>query len=236
MNSKRVQSNRPARTSLNLVGVSHRFKDPHLLTLALTHRSASPRHNERLEFLGDAVIGLVVADILYARFPAADEGQLTRARATLVNRDTLADIARELDFGSALALGEGELKSGGWRRESILANALEAIVGAIYLDAGMEAARTQLMTWFHTRLLRVDPTATQKDSKTQLQEFLQERQNPLPLYRTVGIQGPAHEQHFTISCEITTPALQVEASGRSRRQAEQEAARLALAALRARSE
>ncbi len=221
---------------MNLAGISHRFKDPHLLTLALTHRSASARHNERLEFLGDAVIGLVVADVLYERFPQADEGQLTRARATLVNRDTLAEIARELDFGAALALGEGELKSGGWRRESILANALEAIVGAIYLDAGMEAARLQLMVWFYTRLLHVDPTATQKDSKTQLQEFLQERQNPLPLYRTVDIQGPAHEQCFTIACEIAVPALQVEASGRSRRQAEQEAARLALAAIQVRIE
>jgi ribonuclease III len=221
---------------LNLVGISHRFKDPQLLTLALTHRSASARHNERLEFLGDAVIGLVIADVLYARFPQADEGQLTRARATLVNRDTLAEIARELELGTALALGEGELKSGGWRRESILANALEAIVGAIYLDAGMDAARLQLMAWFHTRLLRADPTATQKDAKTQLQEFLQERQNPLPLYRTVDIQGPAHEQCFTIACEIAVPALQVEASGRSRRQAEQEAARLALAAIHARTE
>ena len=231
--SCQARSNRPAPTALKLVGIGHRFKDQNLLTLALTHRSASSRHNERLEFLGDAVIGLAITDVLYDRFPGADEGQLTRARATLVNRDTLASIARELDFGAALWLGEGELKSGGWRRDSILANALEAVAGAIYLDAGMDAVCAELMVWFKARLSSVDPVATQKDSKTLLQEYLQERRSPLPLYHTVEVQGPAHEQFFTIACEITTPALRVEANGRSRRHAEQEAARLALSILHA---
>jgi ribonuclease-3 len=219
-----------------ILGIGHRFKDPQLLVLALTHRSASNRHNERLEFLGDAVIGLFIADFLYAQFPRADEGQLTRARATLVNRATLASIARELDFGAALALGEGELKSGGWRRDSILANALEAVIGAIYLDAGMEAARAELLLWFRARLSLVDPAATHKDSKTKLQEYLQQRQSPLPLYHTVDVQGPPHEQFFTIACEITKPAVRVQASGRSRRLAEQEAARLALSTLQTQSE
>ncbi len=214
--------------------IRHRFRDPQLLTLALTHRSASSRHNERLEFLGDAILGFVIADFLFSNFPKADEGQLTRARATLVNRETLACIARELELGGAIALGEGELKSGGWRRDSILANSLEALIGAIYLDAGIEAARDELSAWFAERLAVVDPTVTQKDSKTQLQEYLQERQYALPIYQTVAITGPAHNQSFLISCELSSPALRVEGSGRSRRQAEQEAARLALSSLQQR--
>jgi len=212
-------------------GISHRFRDAELLTLALTHRSARHQHNERLEFLGDAVIGLFIAEYLYAHFPRADEGQLTRARAALVNRETLASIARERHLGAAIALGEGELKSGGWRRDSILANALEAVVGAIFLDAGLEAARTELTDWYGDRLLLVDPTATQKDAKTLLQEYLQQRQFPLPHYVTVEVLGPAHEQHFTIACELSQPPLRIEAQGRTRRHAEQEAARLTLTAL-----
>jgi len=213
------------------IGVTHEFRDPALLALALTHRSAAGAHNERLEFLGDAIIGFVIAEFLYSKFPRADEGQLTRTRATLVNRDTLADIARELDLGNAIRLGEGEMKSGGWRRDSILANALEAVVGAIYLDAGTETTRQILLQWYRDRLLRVDPTATRKDAKTRLQEHLQRHHQPLPIYETVNVQGPAHDQHFVVRCQIADPDLAVEATGNSRRQAEQEAARLALAAL-----
>lgn len=217
-------------------GITHEFGDPALLTLALTHRSAAGTHNERLEFLGDAIIGFVIAEFLYQKFPRADEGQLTRTRATLVNRDSLADIARELDLGNAIRLGEGEMKSGGWRRDSILANALEAVVGAIYLDAGLEPTRQILLQWYRERLLRVDPTATQKDAKTRLQEHLQRYRNPLPVYETVDVQGPAHDQHFVVRCQLASPDLSVEARGNSRRQAEQEAARLALAALQAEQE
>ncbi|MGD9602129.1 MAG: ribonuclease III [Gammaproteobacteria bacterium] len=217
-------------------GIEHRFRDGELLTRALTHRSAHHRHNERLEFLGDAVLGLFVAEVLYARFPHADEGQLTRARATLVNRETLAGIARERNLGEAIALGEGELKSGGWRRDSILANALEALVGAIYLDAGLDAVRVELARWYGERLQVIDPEATEKDAKTRLQEYLQGRQQPLPQYATVDVQGPPHAQTFTVACELLEPALRIEASGRSRRQAEQEAARQVLVALQGRTD
>jgi len=201
-------------------GITHEFGDPALLTLALTHRSAAGAHNERLEFLGDAIIGFVIAEFLYQKFPRADEGQLTRTRATLVNRDSLADIARELELGNAIRLGEGEMKSGGWRRDSILANALEAVVGAIYLDAGLEPTRQILLQWYRERL----------------QEHLQRHRNPLPVYETVDVQGPAHDQHFVVRCQLVTPDLSVEARGNSRRQAEQEAARLALVALQAEQE
>lgn len=211
----------------------HKFQNPELLKLALTHRSAGSRHNERLEFLGDALIGALIAEALYERFPAADEGQLTRARATLVNRDSLATIARALDLGPRLFLGEGELKSGGWRRDSILANTLEAVVGAIFLDAGIIACKTEIMQWFADRLANLNPAATGKDPKTLLQEYLQSRQAPLPTYHTVALSGPPHEQRFTIACEVTGLTHAVEAAGKSRRQAEQEAARLALDALQA---
>lgn len=211
--------------------IDHEFREPELLAQAFTHRSAGGPHNERLEFLGDAVIGLVVGEVLYNRFPKADEGQLTRARATLVNRDSLAEIARGLDLGSALRLGEGEMKSGGWRRDSILANALEAVVGAVYVDAGLDAARDLLLTLYAARLAGIDPSVTQKDAKTALQEYLQGRQLPLPRYLTVEITGPPHDQRFAVACDLEAPALRLVAEGRSRRQAEQEAARLVLEAL-----
>lgn len=211
--------------------LGYTFADASLLTVALTHRSAGKPNNERLEFLGDAIIGFLVAEFLHQHFPNADEGQLTRTRASLVNRETLAGMARELDLGSRIALGEGEQKSGGWRRESILANALEAVLAAIYLDGGIDAARVSLRDWYGARLLNVDPGATQKDSKTRLQEFLQQRRFPLPNYTTREVEGPPHAQSFTVVCSLETPPLSLEASGNSRRHAEQEAARLVLAAL-----
>jgi ribonuclease III len=213
----------------------YQFRDPDLLRLALTHRSSSAQHNERLEFLGDALIGVLIAEALFHRFPTADEGQLTRARATLVNKESLATIARELALGPKLRLGEGEMKSGGWRRDSILANALEAIVGAIFLDGGTTACKEEILQWFESRLDQLNPAVMAKDPKTLLQEFLQSRQAPLPIYQTVEISGPPHEQRFTIACEVVGIESSVQAVGRSRRQAEQEAARLALGVLLARA-
>lgn len=221
---------------LRLPTFNHRFANAELLKIALTHRSAGKGNNERLEFLGDAIIGAMIAELLYRRFPGADEGQLTRMRASLVKRESLAAIARQLELGKYLALGEGEMKSGGWRRDSILANALEAIIGAIFLDGGSSAARTQLETWFTPVLSTLDPDAMPKDSKTRLQEFVQQRQTALPVYHTVHIEGPAHAQRFTVECELIAPPLKITAHGRSRRQAEQEAARLALVAMQTGSE
>lgn len=209
----------------------YRFRDPELLALALTHRSAAGRNNERLEFLGDALIGLLIADQLFRSHPAADEGQLTRARASLVNRATLADIARGFDLGSRLQLGEGEMKSGGWRRDSILANALEAVVGAIYLDGGIDPCREEVLAWYAERLGAIDPCVAVKDPKTELQEYLQSGHRPLPVYRTLSISGPPHDQAFTVACDVTGLGAPVIATARSRRAGEQQAARDALRAL-----
>ncbi len=209
----------------------HRFRDPELLETALTHRSASSRHNERLEFLGDALLGFIIADVLHARFPQADEGALTRTRAALVNRESLAAIARELEVGELLHLGDGELKSGGWRRSSILANAIEAVTAAVYLDGGLDACRAEVLRWFDSRLATIDPGLAPKDSKTALQEYLQARRRALPTYRTVAEEGPPHRRVFTVECLIEGHAPIVAAS-HSRRAGEQDAARLALQKLR----
>lgn len=209
--------------------LDYEFNDPTLLAVALTHRSADPRHNERLEFLGDALLGFLIAEFLFRRYPDADEGQLTRSRASLVNKESLAAIARSLDLGSRIWLGEGELKSGGWRRESILANTLEAVVGAIFLDGGLDACRNALADWFHERLEAADPHHSGKDPKTELQEYLQSRKRPLPTYRTVEITGPPHKQLFKIECAVDGLEGSVVAEAHSRRRGEQEAARLALA-------
>lgn len=212
--------------------LEYRFRDPGLLETALTHRSASPRHNERLEFLGDALLGFLIADVLHARFPRADEGALTRTRAALVNRECLADIAREFGVGELLHLGDGELKSGGWRRSSILANALEAVTAAIYLDGGLDACRAEVLRWFEPRLVTIDPALAPKDSKTALQEYLQARRRALPSYRTIAEEGPPHRRTFTIECLIEG-CPPVVAESHSRRAAEQDAARIALQKLRA---
>lgn len=212
--------------------LDYRFRDPDLLETALTHRSASSRHNERLEFLGDALLGFIIADVLYARFPEADEGALTRTRAALVNRDTLATIAREFDVGALLHLGEGELKSGGWRRSSILANAIEAVTAAIYLDGGLDACRAAVLRWFEARLATIDPGLAPKDAKTALQEFLQARRRALPIYRTVAEEGPPHRRTFVIECLIEG-CPPIVAESHSRRGGEQDAARAALQRLRA---
>ncbi len=213
--------------------LNYAFRDDQLRQRALTHRSAGAAHNERLEFLGDALLGMLVAEFLFERFPDADEGQLTRTRASLVNRDTLAGIARRLRLGEALVLGEGELKSGGWRRSSILANALEALLGAVYLDGGIDACRGVIHELYDDLFASVDPAVASKDPKTSLQEYLQGRQQSLPRYETTEVEGPSHEQTFTVTCHIDALAEPVTACGRSRRKAEQAAARAALHKLRA---
>jgi len=213
--------------------LGYRFAEPELLAQALTHRSAGRRHNERLEFLGDALLGAIIAEALYRRYPTADEGQLTRLRATVVRRETLARLAQELDIGGCLQLGEGELKSGGHRRASILANTLEALIGAIYLDGGFEVCRERVTALFEQPLRRFSPVQLQKDPKTDLQEWLQARHLALPAYRTVKVEGQPHNRHFTVECELPGSMAAVRGEGRSRRIAEQNAATAALTALRA---
>lgn len=211
--------------------LGHQFSDPSLFELSLTHRSCGKRNNERLEFLGDSILNFVIAEALYAKFPEAREGQMSRLRALLVKGETLSEIARELGLGEYLRLGSGELKSGGFRRDSILADAVEAIIGAIYLDTDMDCARGFILSWYQTRLQALDLNETLKDSKTRLQEFLQSRREALPKYELLSVEGEAHAQTFHIRCEVSLLDTATEGVGNSRRQAEQEAARAALAAL-----
>jgi len=212
--------------------LGYRFSDRALLKQALTHRSAGQQHNERLEFLGDALLGFIIAEELYRRFPNADEGQLTRLRASLVRKESLAALAHNVAIGSHLQLGEGELKSGGYRRESILANALEALIGAIYVDGGFDACRQQVIKLFESTLLPLSPDDVVKDPKTDLQEWLQARHLALPTYRMLDVSGEPHNQRFTVECELSDLAVSVRGQGRSRRQAEQQAAAQALNLLR----
>lgn len=204
------------------------FSDRGLLELALTHRSAGGHNNERLEFLGDALINLVVAEELYRRHPELEEGDLSRLRASLVNQEALAERARELDLGSYLKLGPGELKSGGFRRASILADALEALVGALFLDAGFVVAGSAIRRLFDKSLVSAGSAGSLKDPKTRLQEALQARTLPLPLYSVESVRGEPHQQIFRVSCHIESLQLHTEGEASSRRAAEQEAARAAL--------
>ena len=210
----------------------HVFHDSTLLERALTHRSAAAAHNERLEFLGDALVGAFVAEALYLRWPKAAEGDLTRARAELVRESSLAALARKLELGQRILLGPGEMKSGGHRRDSILADALEAVVAAIYLDAGFEACRAAVLPWFAESIDGLPPLhKLGKDAKTRLQEWLQGRQYPLPVYALLGESGEDHAKSFRVSCTLTDPALVREGEGGSRRAAEQLAAESVLATL-----
>lgn len=209
--------------------LGYHFRDGGLLEQALTHRSASRReNNERLEFLGDAQLGLVISLALFRRFPEASEGQLTRMRASLVRGQTLAEVGRELALGECLHLGGGELKSGGFRRESILADAVEALIGAIMLDGGDVASRDAVLRWFEPRLARVSPASARKDSKTRLQEWLQSRQHPLPEYEVTDIRGRAPKQEFDVICRLPSLERSFTATAGSRRKAEQGAAGAAL--------
>lgn len=211
--------------------LGYTFSQPPLLVQALTHRSYGASNNERLEFLGDSVLNCSIARKLYEAFPDLPEGSLSRLRANLVCQDTLAEIAVTLKLGESLWLGEGELKSGGFRRPSILADALESLFGAIFLDAGFDAAQRVIHGLFDPLITKIDPKASGKDAKTQLQEMLQSRRLPLPEYRLVDTQGEAHDQSFIVECVLTKPAIVTRGVGKSRRAAEQEAAREACAEL-----
>ncbi len=208
--------------------LGHRFRDPELLCRALTHRSAGGEHNERLEFLGDAVLNLTVAEVLYERFPQADEGRLSRLRASLVRGETLAEAARRIQLGAALRLGPGEMKSGGFRRDSILAGALEAVIGAVYLEGGLAAARPLVQRLLAQELEQASPDTAFKDAKTRLQEYLQGRRLPLPHYSIVAVKGSDHAQEFEVECRVSGLAEGVRGRGSSRRKAEQQAAARAL--------
>jgi len=212
--------------------LGHIFSQPALLRRALTHRSASSENNERLEFLGDSLLNFIIGEALFSGFGDLPEGDLSRIRAHLVKGDTLAEIARELELSDALILGGGELKSGGYRRDSILADAVEALIAAVYLDGGMDACRELVLRLYEKRLRNLDPKKMGKDPKTRLQEWLQKRREPLPEYEVVKVSGPAHDQTFDVVCKVAgQPPMQARAG--SRRKAEQLAAEKALARLEA---
>lgn len=214
--------------------LGHAFRDPALLRQALTHRSHSQPHNERLEFIGDAVLNCVIATELFKRFPALPEGDLSRHRAALVNQATLASHAQALSLGAQLRLGEGELRSGGAHRPSILADAVEALIGAVYLDGGFAVAEAAVLLLFADLLDGIDVAAAGKDAKTALQEWLQARRLALPEYRVTSVTGEAHRQQFDVEC-LVAGGIRGHGSGASRRTAEQTAAREALAQLRSES-
>jgi len=204
--------------------IYYTFQDASLMMMALTHRSFNAQHNERLEFLGDSILSFLIAQELYQRFPKIDEGDLSRLRAQLVKESSLSSIATSMGLGDFIQLGEGELKSAGWRRPSILADTLEAMIGAIYLDAGIEPAHQFVLRFFEKQLNEIDPKFIQKDAKTLLQELLQSQKSDLPIYTVVSIEGEAHSQNFTIECTIKKFNIKTQGIGQSRRIAEQEAA------------
>jgi ribonuclease-3 len=204
--------------------IGHRFRDAALIGQALTHRSFGSPHNERLEFLGDGVLDCVIAGELYARFPTMSEGELSRLRANLVREAALAVVARALGLSEFLQLGEGELASGGATRASILADALEALFGAVFLDAGYEAARAVVLRSFGESLERLEPGAPEKDPKTRLQELLQAKRQRLPQYRVIATRGAAHKQTFEVECKADGLGASARGTGSSRRNAEQAAA------------
>ena len=207
--------------------IGYRFAQPALLARSLTHRSHGTPDNERLEFLGDSILNCVIAAELYSRFGGANEGGLSRMRANLVRQETLHQIAQELSIGDHLRLGDGELKSGGHTRPNALADALEALFGAIYLDSGFAAAQETILRLYGGALSKVDPKATGKDAKTMLQELLQARHIPPPKYMVVSTSGAKHSQQFEVECRIPELSVVTKGSGNSRRVAEQEAAHLA---------
>jgi len=215
------------------VALGHAFADRALLQTALTHRSFGLPNNERLEFIGDGVLNCVIAIALFRRYPDLAEGDLSRLRANLVRQDALHRIAVSLRLGEFLRLGEGELKSGGNQRPSILADTVEALIGAVYLDGGFESAQSVIGRLYLSLLDELNPGRVEKDAKTRLQEWLQGRKKPLPRYQVIEASGAAHEQRFEVACEIENPALRTTGQGSSRRLAEQAAADNALKALEA---
>ena len=216
--------------------LGHAFRRPDLLRQALTHRSFGADHNERLEFLGDAVLSLVISGLLFERFAGSDEGDLTRVRAHLVREESLHRVALQLALPEVLHLGEGEARGGGAQRASILADALEALIGATFLDGGLQAARTLVHSLFGEVIETTEVANWAKDAKTELQEWLQARRIPVPTYRIIATRGQAHAQIFEVECAVPALSLQETGEGKSRRAAEQEAARRMLDALRASDE
>ena len=209
--------------------IDYQFKHLDLLEQALTHRSySSDKNNERLEFLGDSVLNLVIAQHIYQRQPEADEGELSRIRSSLVKQDALARVARDIGLGDYIYLGGGELKSGGFRRSSILSDTLEAIIGAIYMDTGFGPAKDTVLFLYRDYLLSLPDTDTLKDAKTRLQEYLQSRQLGLPEYTVIKTIGKSHDQVFTVTCSIASMLLENSGQGSSRKKAEQDAARKTL--------
>ena len=223
---RRIQVAGPVRENLGRLAraLGHEFRDPELIMQALTHRSASGENNERLEFLGDALLGFVIAEALWERFPDADEGRLSRLRASLVKRESLAALARRLELGDYLRLGVGELRSGGQARESILSDALEAILAAVYRDGGFAAAREVILSVFAASLNGLRTTDTLKDAKTRLQELLQTLKRPLPEYELQQATGSDHDRRFEVRCTLPDCGEETRGEGRSRRRAEQQAA------------
>jgi len=213
--------------------LQYKFKSGELLQQAVTHRSHGIVHNERLEFLGDSVLNCVVAQLLFLKYARLDEGDLSRIRANLVKQQSLSEIAERLGLSDFLRLGEGEMKSGGFRRPSILADTMEAVFGAVFVDGGFEGAREVIGRLFEPVLKQVDPKTLGKDSKTLLQEYLQAKRLPLPVYKVVETRGAAHNQEFEVECTIPKLDVGVRGNGRSRRGAEQSAAKHALEAAQA---
>ena len=211
--------------------LEYTFANDALLIQALTHRSAASNNNERLEFLGDSILNFVIAAWLYERYPVMQEGDLSRLRASLVNKDSLADIARDLQLGKYIRLGSGELKSGGRRRDSILADAVESVLGAVFLDSGFDTCRQLILHLYDDKLRHIPDVSMLKDAKTRLQELLQARRYPLPIYSVTDVSGKAHDQVFTVECVIEQLDCTTVARGSSRRKAEQLAAQLAIEAV-----
>ena len=204
--------------------LNYHFNDNSLLELALTHRSFQGKNNERLEFLGDSILNFIIAELLFKKFNLLPEGDLSRLRSQLVKSETLSEIGILLQLGDYLILGEGELKSSGWRRPSILADSVEAIIGAVFIDGGISAASNLILCWFKDKIDSINPDNIQKDSKSVLQELLQGKKIPLADYNIVSIEGEAHCQHFRVSCSIPKLGLSIEGEGSSRKIAEQSAA------------
>ena len=212
--------------------LGYHFEDQRQLQLALTHRSHGATNNERLEFLGDSILNFIVGEELFKRFPEVREGQLSRLRSQMVKGDTLAELAREFELGECLVLGEGEMKSGGHRRDSILADSVEAIIGAIYLASGLDICRERVLTWFAPRLNELGLNTSAKDSKSRLQEYMQAQRQPLPEYVVVDVGGEGHAQMFTVECRVVLTKQPTSATASSRREAEKQAAVLMLAQLK----
>lgn len=208
----------------SVLGQSLQFNNTALLQQAFTHRSAHKTNNERLEFLGDSILGLVVTKWLYHQFPTLSEGKLSRMRSSLVKGETLAEVARHYDLGQSLVLGVGELKSGGFNRSSVLADAVEAIYGAVFIDQGVESAEKFILDVMHNWLQNVDPNTSDKDAKTRLQEYLQEKGLPVPQYNLQDKFGKDHLQTFRMECVVTSLKISETAEHRSRKKAEQQAA------------